>query len=93
MARIQQMNLCHMEQKDIGEMFKVCFRKPDEGETSKAMSCTQMLELIKQEYPSLTTNHSTKVHLGFALKELGIEFTLRSHVPYYKVVPLSLKYA
>jgi predicted P-loop ATPase len=92
-ARIQQMNLCYMEQKDIGEMFKVCFRKPDEGEASKPMSCTQMLELIKQEYPSLTPNHSTKVHLGFALKELGIEFTLRSHVPYYKVVPLSLKYA
>ena len=87
-ARIQEMNLEFMEQKDIAKIIDACFRKPKEGELVKPMNSTQMLALISKEYPSLKVNHSTKVHLGIAMKELGYEHTEHSHVAFYKVVPL-----
>ena len=87
-ARIQQLNIEFTEKKDIGEILSVCFRKPKEGEVAKGMNCKQMLQVMSAEYPSLVINHSTRVHLGFALKELGYEFTTRGNVPFYKAVPL-----
>ena len=60
-----------------------------EDEKGKAMNPKQLLEMIHKEYPSLVINHSAKVHLGFAMKELGYDFTERAHVHYYKVVPLT----
>ena len=86
--RIQQLNLNYMEQKDIAEMVNVCFRKPQEGEVAQKLNGKEMLEMIRQEYPSLTISHSMKVQLGFAMKELGYEHTSRSNVMYYKVIPL-----
>ena len=86
--RIQQLNLNYMEQKDIAEMVNVCFRKPQEGEVAQKLNGKEMLEMIRQEYPSLTISHSMKVQLGFAMKELGYEHPSRSNVMYYKVIPL-----
>ena len=87
-ARIQQLNLDYTDEKDIAEIVEVCFRKPNEGEKVKAMNCTQMLELISKEYPSLKKTVSTKVHLGLAMKDLGYEHTERGHVKFYNVVPV-----
>ena len=87
-ARIQQMNLGYMAQKDIGEMVEACFRKPNEGELVKTMNSTEMLKLMQHEYPTLQINHSTKVHIGLAMKELGYEHTSKGNVARYKVVPL-----
>ena len=87
-ARIQELNQEFMEQKDIAEIIAVCFRKPKEGELVKSMNSTQMLELIRKQYPSVQVNHSNKVHLGFAMKELGYENSKTGNVAYYKVVPL-----
>ena len=87
-ARIQEMNLEFTEQKDIAEMISICFRKPNDGELVKTMNSTQMLEVICKEYPSVKINHSTKVHLGFAMKELGFEHSKTGNVAYYKVVPV-----
>ena len=87
-ARIQELNQEFMEQKDIAEIIAVCFRKPKEGELVKSMNSTQMLELIRKQYPSVQVNHSNKVHLGFAMKELGYEHSKTGNVAYYKVVPL-----
>ena len=50
-TRIQQLNLAYMQQKDIAEMVKVCFRKPKEGEKVKSMNTTEMLEIIRDAYP------------------------------------------
>ena len=47
-----------------------------------------MLKIIKLEYPSVNSDHSTKVHIGLAMKELGFEHTKRGCVSYYKAVPL-----
>ena len=88
-ARIQELNQEFMEQKDIAEIIAVCFRKPKEGELVKSMNSTQMLELIRKQYPSVQVNHSNKVHLGFAMKELGYEHSKTGNVAYYKVVPLT----
>ena len=87
-ARIQELNQNYTDEKDITEIIEACFRKPNEGEKVKAMNCTQMLELISKEYPSLKKNVSTKVHLGLAMKDLGFEHTERGHVKYYNVVPV-----
>ena len=88
-ARIQEINLGYMEQKDIAEIVKACFRKPMEGEVSKTMNSNQLLEVIQREYPLVKINHSVKVQLGLALKELDFEHTHRGNGPFYKVIPLT----
>ena len=87
-ARIQQLNQEYMDEKDISEMILACFRKPMDGEPVKTMNSTEMLKIIQIEYPSVKTNHGTKVSLGTAMKELGFEHKEHSHVAYYKVVQL-----
>jgi hypothetical protein len=46
------------------------------------------LQVIQQEYPSVKIDRSTRIHLGFALKELGYEHVEHSNVAYYKAIPL-----
>lgn len=87
-ARIQELNLRYMQQKDMAEIISACFRKPQEGEAYKAMSSTDLLHMIRNEYPLVADTHSSKVHIGLAMKDFGYEFTIRSNVPFYKVVPL-----
>ena len=86
--RIQQLNLNYTDEKDIAEIVEACFRKPNEGEKVKAMNTKQMIELIRREYPSVKSDQSTKIHLGYAMKDLGFEHTERGHVKFYNVVPL-----
>ena len=87
-ARIQQLNQDFMEQKDIGEMFTACFRKPNEGEVPKTMNCSQIIEIIQKDYPSLQNTIGNKVRLGKIVSALGFNFKDHSHVPYYEVIPL-----
>ena len=86
-ARIQELNQEFMEQKDMAEIITTCFRKPKDGESVKTMNSTQMLAIISKQYPSVKVNHSTRIHLGQAMKDLGYEHTEHSHVAFYKVVP------
>ena len=87
-ARIQQLNQEFMEQKDIAEIITACFRKPKEDEVVKTMNSTEMLKIIRREYPSVKNTHGTKVSIGTAMKELGFEHKEHSHMAFYKVVPL-----
>ena len=87
-ARIQQLNLAYMQQKDIAEMVKVCFRKPKEGEKVKSMNTTEMLEIICDAYPNVAVTTKAKVELGRALVALDYEHKSHSNVAYYKAVPL-----
>ena len=87
-TRIQQLNLAYMQQKDIAEMVKVCFRKPKEGEKVKSMSTTEMLEIIRNAYPNVAVTTKAKVELGRALVSLDYERKEHSHVAYYKAVPI-----
>ena len=87
-ARIQQLNHEYMEQKDIAEIVQACFRKPREGEEVRSMNCTELLTIIRKEYPSVPDTHGTKVSLGTALKSLGYESKDHSNIRFYKAVPL-----
>ena len=89
-ARIQELNLNYMTQKDLAEIISACFRKPAEGEVVKALNSAEMLKIIQREYPSVKSDHSTKVHIGLAMKELGFEHTKRGCVSYYKAVPVKI---
>ena len=86
--RIQELNLNYKEQKDIAEIISVCFRKPQEGEKAKTLNSAQILKLIQAEYPSIKSDRSTKIHIGFAMKELGIEHLLYNNKRHYKIIPL-----
>ena len=88
MKRIQELNLNYVEQKDIAEIISVCFRKPQEGEKAKTLNSAQILKLIQMEYPSIKSDRSTKIHIGFAMKELGIEHLLYNNKRHYKIIPL-----
>ena len=88
--RIQELNLNYMEKKDIAEIVTVCFRKPKEGEVVKTLNSAQILQMIQSEYPTIKSDRSTKIHLGLALKELGIEHTLHNNRAQYKIVPLKI---
>ena len=85
-ARIQELNLNFMEQKDMAEIVEACFRKPQEGEGSKSLNSSQLIKFIQQEYPAVQNTHSAKVHLGLAMKELGFEHVFHGNARYYKVV-------
>ena len=92
-ARIQELNQGFMEKKDIAELVSIFFRKPEEGEKGTKMNSKQMIEVIQKEYPMVKDDHSTKVNLGFAMKELGYVSNERGHVAFYSVVPLKDKAA
>ena len=92
-ARIQELNQGFMEKKDIADLVSIFFRKPEEGEMGTKMNSKQMIEVIQKEYPMVKDDHSTKVNLGFAMKELGYASNERGHVAFYSVVPLKDKAA
>ncbi len=87
-VRIQQMNLQYMELKDLPEMVEVCFRHPKEGEQVKALTTTQILEIIRSEYPSVPMTHRSRIDLGHALKVLNYERREHGHAACYLAVPL-----
>jgi predicted P-loop ATPase len=87
-ARIQELNLNYMEQKDIAEVIEVCIRKPKDGEQGVRMKSGEIVELVRREYPSIKNNHSTKIHLGLAMKELGFEAKSHGGQTYYRIIPL-----
>ncbi|MCR4921562.1 MAG: virulence-associated E family protein, partial [Bacteroidaceae bacterium] len=87
-ARIQELNIEFATKKDIADMITTCFRRPKEGDMPKTMNGQQMLEVIRGAYPSLKIDHSAKVLLSRAMKELGYEHIERDHAAQYKVVPL-----
>ena len=86
-ARIQELNLKYMEQKDIVDVVSSCFRKPEVDEHPHAMNCTHLLQVICKEYPTIKNRHAEKVALGKAMMELGYEHNLRGGITFYKVVP------
>ena len=89
-ARIQQLNQGYMEQKDILEIIKVCFRKPEEGEIVKSMNTSELLGIIQDKYPTVPDDLGTRVRLGKAMKLLEYDSTNRGHISYYKAVPLKV---
>ena len=87
-TRIQELNQDFMEQKDLGEMFVACFRKPHEGEAATKMTCNQIIGIIQMDYPSLKNTIGNRIRLGKIISALGFSHKERSHIPYYEVIQL-----
>ena len=85
-ARIQELNMEYMEKKDIAEIVEILFRKPEENEMGMAMNSSQMLELVRHEYPSVPNTHSSKIAIGRALRALDYQSSDRAGISYYRVV-------
>ena len=85
--RLQQLNLGYVQSKDMAQMVRACFRKPEEGEHARAVNSSEMLGVILKEYPAVPATHNSKVQIGLAMKELGFEGYNHSHVKYYYAVP------
>lgn len=85
--RLQQLNLGYVQSKDMAQMVRACFRKPEEGEHARAVNSSEMLGVILKEYPAVPATHNSKVQIGLAMKELGFEGCNHSHVKYYYAVP------
>ena len=86
-ARIQELNLDYMAKKDMTEIIDVCFLKPQEGETGKLMSNTEVLGILTKAFPSLKTMAGLSIKLGLAMKKLGFEQTHPHNVAHYRVIP------
>ena len=86
-ARIQELNLDFMEQKDLDEMVTSCFRKPEDNEVPKRMTCSQVLDSIRTEFPSLPKSRSTSIQLGLVLKGLGFSSRLYEGRNVYELMP------
>ena len=86
-ARIQELNLDYMAQKDMTEMIDVCFLKPKDDEAGQMMSNTEILSILTREFPSLKNLAGVKIKLGLAMKQLGFEQSHPHNVAHYKVVP------
>ncbi len=86
--RIQELNMEFTEKKSMEELIIACFRKPLEGEKVRTMNSTEMLQSMRQLYPSVKNTIPAKLRLGRAMSELGFEKVHHSNIAYYKVVPL-----
>ena len=87
-ARIQELNIEFMEQKDVAEAIHVCFRKPEEGEAFKRMKSSEVLQVLRHEFPSIPNTLKVATDVGVALNALGYEFKEHGHVKFYRVIPL-----
>ena len=88
-TRIQELNLNYMAKKDMMEMIDACFLKPQEGETSRMMSNTEVIDVLIKEYPSLKQMAGLGIKLGLAMKKLGFEQSHPHNVAHYRVIQKS----
>ena len=84
--RIQELNLDYMAKKDMMEMIEACFMKPQEGETGKLMSNTEVLGILTKAFPSLKSMAGLSIKLGLAMKKLGFEQSHPHNVAHYRVI-------
>ena len=89
-TRLQELNMDFIEKKEMTELINACFRKPEEGEVAQSLTSTEVLKVIRADFPSVEITQGTKVSLGQAMKELGFTHTAAKNVPHYKVIPLKV---
>ena len=75
-----------MAKKDMTEMIDACFLKPQEGETGKMMSNTEVLSILTKAFPSLKMMAGLGIKLGLAMKKLGFEQSHPHNVAHYRVI-------
>ena len=84
---IQKANVQFQHKLDIEDMVKACFKQPDEKDKKEAMTLNEIAEIVNFQYPLIKVDHSTKIKLGKAMKELGFEQKLVCNKRLYYVIP------
>jgi len=85
-ARIQELNLDYLAKRDMTEMIEACFVKPEEGDSCRMMSNTEVLGILTKAFPSLKMMAGLGIKLGLAMRKLGFEQVRPHNVAHYKVM-------
>lgn len=70
-SRIQAANLPFFRTDDMEGILLQCYRLPEEGEQGEWLSCREVMDTLRKQYPTLTCCHATKVRIGQVLRYLG----------------------
>ena len=71
-ARIQESNLPYFKTDDMDTMLKACFQIAEqEEEDAKWLIMTDIFQHLHKQYPTLVTNHQTKIRIGQSMKYMG----------------------
>lgn len=69
--RLQERNLAFFKTDDLETMLKTCFRVPGEEEKAKWMNCSEVYNVLHEQYPMLLPSMSLKVKIGQTLRLMG----------------------
>lgn len=84
--RIQQANLPFFKCDDLESMISCCFRVPLEKEEGRWMLCKEVFEELQNQFPTLISDHSTKVKIGQVLRYMGCASQHSRHGQMYQLL-------
>ncbi|MBR1940250.1 MAG: DUF3874 domain-containing protein [Bacteroidaceae bacterium] len=84
--RIQQANLPFFKCDDLESMISCCFRVPLEEEEGHWMLCKEVFEELQNQFPTLISDHSTKVKIGQVLRYMGCASQHSRHGQMYQLI-------
>ena len=70
-ARIQESNLPYFKTDDMDTMLKACFQIAEQEGEAKWLIMTDIFQYLHKQYPTLVTNHQTKIRIGQSMKYMG----------------------
>lgn len=86
-ARIQEKNLPFFKTDDYATMIGGCFKVAEDEEEGRWMICSEVFDVLHQQYPMLMNNLSTKIHIGQSLKLMGCKMRHTRKGQAYQLVP------
>ena len=84
--RIQQANLPFFKCDDLESMISCCFRVPLEEEEGHWMLCKEVFDELQIQFPTLISDHPTKVKIGQVLRYLGCASQHSRHGQMYQLI-------
>ena len=84
--RIQQANLPFFKCDDLESMIACCFRVPLKEEEGHWMLCKEVFEELQIQFPTLISDHSTKVKIGQVLRYMGCASQHSRHGQMYQLI-------
>ena len=84
--RIQQANLPFFKCDDLESMISCCFRVPLEEEEGHWMLCKEVFDELRIQFPTLISDHSTKVKIGQVLRYMGCASQHSRHGQMYQLI-------
>ena len=85
-TRLQELNAGFMGECDLAEIISICFRHPDSDENVSPLTCSNILDTIRMEYPQVAASHSQKIKLGALLHKLGYDGKITKEGMKYNIV-------